>query len=89
MDPTTVHASEVVGQLVLIVADPIHERVRHAIAGFLAGYSGTTLEAYRLARYPSALNAGGEGCVRTSVLVCLAGQELLSESRCQVDGSKS
>ena len=48
MNPTTVHSSEVVGQLVLIEADPIRERVRHAIAGFLAGYSGTTLEAYRL-----------------------------------------
>ena len=48
MNPTTTHSSETVGQLVLIEADPIRERVRHAIAGFLAGYSGTTLEAYRL-----------------------------------------
>ena len=48
MNPTTAHSSGVVGQLVLIEADPIRERVRHAIAGFLAGYSGTTLEAYRL-----------------------------------------
>ena len=48
MNPTTVHSSEVVGQLVLIEADPIRQRVKHAIAGFLAGYSGTTLEAYRL-----------------------------------------
>jgi hypothetical protein len=48
MNPTTVHSSAVVGQLVLIEADPIRERIRHAIAGFLAGYSGTTLEAYRL-----------------------------------------
>ena len=48
MNHTTAHSSEVVGQLVLIEADPIRERVRHAIAGFLAGYSGTTLEAYRL-----------------------------------------
>ena len=48
MNPTTTHSSEAVGQLVLIEADPIRERVRHAIAGFLAGYSGTTLEAYRL-----------------------------------------
>ena len=29
-------------------AGPIRQRVRHAIAGFLAGYAGTTLEAYRL-----------------------------------------
>ena len=48
MNPTTVHSSEVVGQLVLIETDPIRQRVKHAIAGFLAGYSGTTLEAYRL-----------------------------------------
>ena len=48
MNPTTTHSSETVGQLVLIEADPIREGVRHAIAGFLAGYSGTTLEAYRL-----------------------------------------
>jgi hypothetical protein len=48
MNPITVHSSEVVGQLVLIEVDPIRQRVRHAIAGFLAGYSGTTLEACRL-----------------------------------------
>ena len=48
MNPTTTHSSEVVGQLVLIETDPIRARVKHAIAGFLAGYSGTTLEAYRL-----------------------------------------
>ena len=36
MNPTTTHSSETVGQLVLIEADPIRERVRHAIAGFLA-----------------------------------------------------
>lgn len=48
MNPTTAHSSEVVGQLVLIETDPIRQRVRHAIAGFLAGYSGTTLETYRL-----------------------------------------
>ena len=48
MNPTTTHSSEVVGQLVLIETDPIRQRVKHAIAGFLAGYSGTTLEAYRL-----------------------------------------
>ena len=44
----TIHSSEVVGQLVLIEADPMRQRVKHAIAGFLAGCSGTTLEAYRL-----------------------------------------
>jgi hypothetical protein len=48
----TIHSSEVVGQLVLIEADPMRQRVKHGIAGFLAGYSGTTLEAYRL-RYVS------------------------------------
>ena len=48
MNPTTTHSSEVVGQLVLIETDPIRQRVKHAIAEFLAGYSGTTLEAYRL-----------------------------------------
>ena len=48
MNPTTTHSSEVVAQLVLIETDPISARVKHAIAGFLAGYSGTTLKAYRL-----------------------------------------
>ena len=48
MNPTTTQSSEAVGQLVLIESDPIRERVRHAIAGFLAGYSSATLEAYRL-----------------------------------------
>jgi len=48
MNPTTAHSGEVVGQLVLIEADPIRQRIMHAVAGFLAGYSGTTLEAYRL-----------------------------------------
>ena len=48
MNPTTIHASEIVGQFVLIEDDPIRQRVKHAIGGFLAGYSGTTLEAYRL-----------------------------------------
>lgn len=32
----------------LIETDPIRARVKHAIAGLLASYSGTTLEAYRL-----------------------------------------
>jgi hypothetical protein len=41
MNPTTAHSSEVLGQLVLIDVDPIRQRVKHAIAGFLAGYSGT------------------------------------------------
>ena len=45
---TTTHSSETVGQLVLVDVDPIRQRVKQAIAGFLAGYSGTTLEAYRL-----------------------------------------
>ena len=48
MNATTIHSSEVVGQLVLIETDPIRQRVKHAIAGFLAGYSSATLEAYRL-----------------------------------------
>lgn len=48
MDPTNTRSGEVVGQLVLIEADPIRQRIMHAVAGFLAGYSGTTLEAYRL-----------------------------------------
>ena len=48
MNPTTADSSEAVGQLVLIEAEPIRQRTKHAIAGFLAGYSGTTLEAYRL-----------------------------------------
>lgn len=45
---TTTHSSDTVGQLVLVDVDPIRQRVKQAIAGFLAGYSGTTLEAYRL-----------------------------------------
>ena len=48
MNVTTAHSSEVVGQLVLVEADPTLQRVKHAIGGFSAGYSGTTLEAYRL-----------------------------------------
>lgn len=44
MNPTTAHSSEVVGQLVLIETDPIRQRVKHAIAGFLAGYSGTAYD---------------------------------------------
>jgi len=48
MNPITSNSSEVIGQLVLIDNDPIRARVKHAIAGFLAEYSGTTLEAYRL-----------------------------------------
>jgi len=48
MNATTIHSSEIVAQLVLIEADPIRQRVKHSIAGFLAGCSGTTLEAYRL-----------------------------------------
>ena len=45
---TITHFSEVVGQLVLVDVDPTRQRVKQAIGGFLAGYSGTTLEAYRL-----------------------------------------
>ena len=45
MNPTTTHSGELVGQLVSTKTDPIRARVKHAIAGFLAGYSGTTLEA--------------------------------------------
>lgn len=42
------HRSETVGQLVLVDLDPTRQQVKRAIAGFLAGYSGATLEAYRL-----------------------------------------
>ena len=35
-------------QLVLVDIDPTRQQVNRAIAGFLAGYSGATLEAYRL-----------------------------------------
>ena len=45
---TTTHRSETVGQLVLVDVDPTRQQVNRAIAGFLAGYSGPTLEAYRL-----------------------------------------
>lgn len=48
MHTTASHRSETVGQLVLVDVDPTRRRVNRAIAGFLAGYSGTTLEAYRL-----------------------------------------
>ena len=44
----TTHRSETVGQLVLVDVDPTRQQVNRAIAGFLAGYSGATLEAYRL-----------------------------------------
>ena len=44
----TTHRSETVGQLVLVDLDPTRQQVNRAIAGFLAGYSGATLEAYRL-----------------------------------------
>ena len=38
-----------VGQLVVLEPDdPVRHQVNRALAGFLAGYSGTTLEAYRL-----------------------------------------
>ncbi len=45
---STCHRSETVGQLVLVDVDPVRQQVNRAIAGFLAGYSGATLEAYRL-----------------------------------------
>ncbi len=48
MHTTASHRSETVGQLVLVDVDPTRRRVNRAIAGFLAGYTGTTLEAYRL-----------------------------------------
>ncbi len=44
---STSHRSETVGQLVLVDVDPIRQQVNRAIAGFLAGYSGATLEACR------------------------------------------
>ena len=38
-----------VGQVVVVdCTDPIRGQVKRALAGFLAGYSGTTVEAYRL-----------------------------------------
>ena len=45
---TTTHRSETAGQLVLVDLDPQRQQVNRAVAGFLAGYSGATLEAYRL-----------------------------------------
>ena len=42
------HRSETVGELVVVDVDPTRRRINQAIAGFLAGYSGATLEAYRL-----------------------------------------
>ena len=45
---TAPHSSDTVGQLVVVEGDPLRQRVNEAIAGFLAGYSGATLEAYRL-----------------------------------------
>lgn len=45
---TTTHRSETVGQLVLVDLDPERQQVNRAVAGFLAGYSGATLDAYRL-----------------------------------------
>lgn len=42
------HRSETVGELVVVDVDPTRQRINQAIAGFLAGYSGATLEAYRL-----------------------------------------
>ena len=45
---TTTHRSETVGQLILVDVDPTRQQVNRAIAGFLAGYSGATLEAYQL-----------------------------------------
>jgi len=38
LNATIIHSSELVGQLVLIDARPIRQRVKHAIAGFLAGF---------------------------------------------------
>ena len=48
MHTTASHRSETVGQLVLVDVDPTRRRVNRAIAGFLAGYTGTTREASRL-----------------------------------------
>ncbi len=45
---STSHRSETVGQLVLVDVDTIRQQVNRAIAGFVAGYSGATLEASRL-----------------------------------------
>lgn len=48
MQETTSQVSAIAGQLVLVDVDPMQGEVKKAIAGFLAGYSGTTLVAYRL-----------------------------------------
>ena len=36
------------GQLVHVDADPSSEQLKRAVAGFLAGYSGQTMNAYRI-----------------------------------------
>ena len=61
---TTSHRSEIVGQLVLVDVDPTRRRVNRAIAGFLAGYTGTTLEAYIEVSWSMAKRAriSGFGC---------------------------
>ncbi len=41
------HSSDTVGQLVLVDANPLRQQTKKAIAGFLAGYSGETLEGYQ------------------------------------------
>ena len=41
--------TDTIGQVALLeCADPIRDQVKRAFAGFLAGYSGTTVETYRL-----------------------------------------
>ena len=55
MNATTIHSSEVVGQLVLIEADPIRQRVKHAIAEREAGPIFTNHDGtHRLDRHASA-----------------------------------
>ena len=41
MNHTAISSSESLGQLALTETDPIRQRVKHVIAGFLAGHPGT------------------------------------------------
>jgi hypothetical protein len=43
-----VSAADSCGQLVHVDADPARQQFNRAVAGFLAGYSGQTMTAYRI-----------------------------------------
>jgi hypothetical protein len=43
-----VDAADSFGQLVHVDADPARQQLNRAVAGFLAGYSGQTMTAYRI-----------------------------------------